>query len=81
MGGYLILTGIVLAALGLAFHFHRRKREAEISSRRSSAILNDFLATEIMMKNSALNGYKAMLRQPRAQPPASELTWDVKSGD
>jgi hypothetical protein len=34
-----------------------------------------------MMKNSALNGYKAMLRQPRAQPPASELTWDVKSGD
>ena len=81
MDEYLIIAGIVLFVLGLAVYFYCRKREAEASSRQSNAMLNDLMTAEIMMKNSALNSYKAMLRQPRIGPPPSELTWDVTPSD
>ena len=79
MGGYLI-AGIVLATLGLAVYFYRRSRAAESSSRQSNAMLSDLMTAEMMMKSTALEGYKAMLRQPHAGPPPSEMTWDVTPG-
>ena len=75
MGGYFI-AGIILGALGLAVYFYRRKQAAEASSRRSKAMLGDFMAAEMAMKASQIESYKAMLRQPRAAPPPSELTWE-----
>jgi len=78
MGAYLLITGIVFAALGLAVYFYRRSRAAETSSRQNSTMLHDFMAVEMAMKASQLESYKAMLRQPRANPPPSELTLDER---
>jgi len=79
MEGYLI-AGIVLAALGLAVYFYRRKREAEKQTRQNNALLSDFMAAEMAMKASQLESYRAMLRQPHSESPA-ELSWDVKPGE
>ncbi|MDR0531383.1 MAG: hypothetical protein LBG83_04885 [Oscillospiraceae bacterium] len=80
MEGYLITAVVLLGALVLAVYFYRRKREAETQARQSNTALGNFMATELMMKDSALNSYKAMMRQPLAGPPSSEFTWEAKPG-
>ena len=81
MGIYLIVAGIVLAALGLAAYSNRRKREAETASQQSNAMLSDFMTTDLMLKNSAFNSYKAMMRQPQPAPPQTEFAWETRPGD
>jgi|GEM_PF-2492612 len=75
---FLLPAGIVCLALALVVYFHRRKRAAETSASQSNAMLSDFMNAEMMMKSSAMEGYKAMLRQPnpRAAPPPFEATWE-----
>lgn len=82
MGGYLTL-GIVLATLGLAVYFYRRKRNAEQQARQSTNMLSDFMAVEMAMKASQLESYKQMLRSPnpRPQTPPSGIDWEEVNGN
>jgi len=81
MGAYLIIVGIILVALGLVVYYRRRSQAAETQAQQSTTAFNNFMATDLMLKNSALNSYKAMMRQPQASPPPSEFTWEQKPGD
>jgi len=69
MGGYLLIAGIVAAALTLAVYWHGRSRNAETQAYQNNTLLNDFMATEMAMKAGQLESYKAMLRNPNPRPP------------
>jgi hypothetical protein len=83
MAETLIIGIIVFVALALAVYFYCRSRTAETQSRQSSAMLNDLVAAEMMMKSSAMNSYKQMLRNPNPHPeqPPAEFPWEARSGN
>ena len=79
-------AGIVCLALALAVYFYRRKREAEQQARQNNALLSDFMATEMAMKASQLESYKAMLHNPSPQPkPQTQrsggIDWEEINGN
>jgi hypothetical protein len=84
-------AGAVILAAACVLFFYRRKREAEQQAqqvRQSHAVLSDLVVTEMAMKASQLESYKAMLRQANPQPqqpPPNRprgIDWDfVKDGN
>ena len=67
----------------LAVYFYRRKQAAERQAQKSNALLSDFMAMDFMLKNSAFESYKQMLRNPnpRPEPPPFELSWEELHGN
>jgi len=71
-------TVIILAALAVAGFCLWRWSVAKKRQQQSDRTLHDLMAVDFMLKNSALESYKQMLRNPnpRTNPPPSELTLD-----
>ena len=81
-------TVLVLAALGLAGFCVWRSVKANRRQQQSNALLSDFMAAEMAIKASQLEGYKQMLRnpnprpQPKTQAPRSGgIDWEEINND
>ena len=71
-------TFIVLAALAVAGFCLWRALKAKQRQQQSDSTLRDLIAADFMLKNSALESYKQMLRNPNPQPkaPPSGIEWE-----
>jgi len=83
--GVFLLVGATILAAGLAVYFYKRKQAAEVGARQNCALLRDFMAAELSMKESQLESYKAMLRQSHPQPQPRNnprgIDWDFVVDD